>query len=87
MIITVNTQNGQSIDIEIEEINHSSDNGNEYKYKGEYEIDKNEKYSVEAWRNRNEPFVYSDSVVKSDNITNTVEDIADQFNSQINDTF
>lgn len=83
MLITVNNQNGQPIDIEMEETVYSSDKGNEYQYSGENEIGKDEKYTVEGWRNRNEPFVGSDSIKKSDNITSTVDDIANQINAQL----
>ena len=83
MLITVSNQNGLPIDIEIEETISSSDKGNEYQYSGENEIGKDEKYTVEGWRNRNEPFITSESITKSGNILTTEEDIATQLNSQI----
>lgn len=83
ILITVNNQNGQPIDIEIEETVYSSDSGNEYQYSGNNEIEKDEKYEIEGWRNKNEPFVASDSIKKSDNIASTNDDIANQINAQL----
>ena len=78
MKVTVTTNNGNSIEIELEEKQSRNDNGDEVFYSGD-----DGENSVSAALNRNEGYTLEENVSKSVGITTSETEIANQINEQL----